>query len=82
MEASRLRLSINLPSDSVDLAANSKANASAGVRATNRQPTLHSILSWIERQDFPPQTKKKLVKQAKSCPNGALKEFIKRAKNG
>ena len=83
MEASRLGLSIDLPSDLVDranLVSKSKTNANAEVRATNRRPTLEGTIKWIENQDFLPHKKEKLTEQAKSCPNGALRQFMKRAK--
>jgi len=83
MEASRLGLSIDLPSDLADLAnlvSKSKTNANAGVRATNRRPTFESTIKWIESQGFSPHKKEKLAQQAKSCPNGALRQFMKRAK--
>ena len=83
MEASRIGLSIDLPSDLVDRASvvsKSKTSAKAGIRPTSRRPTLESTIRWIEKQNFIPQKKAKLTQQAKSCPNGALRQFIKRAK--
>jgi hypothetical protein len=83
MEASRLGMSIDLPSNLVDranLVSKSKTNANAGVRASNRCPTLESTMEWIEKQGFLPHEKEKLTKQVKNCPNGALRQFMKRAK--